>query len=57
MPINLGNYNFDDLAFCINTNKALFCTIDIIWFKYLNIILKNIIKSIYFKKGIKQKLV
>ncbi len=30
MPINLGQYNFDDLNFCINTTGAISCTIDII---------------------------
>ncbi len=30
MPINLGQYNFDDLKFCIRTNCAISCTIDII---------------------------
>jgi hypothetical protein len=30
MPINLGNYNFDDLAFCILTKCAESCKIDII---------------------------
>jgi hypothetical protein len=29
-PINLGNYNFDELAFCILTRNAVSCTIDII---------------------------
>ncbi len=30
MPINLGEYNFNDLAFCIKTRNAVSCTIDII---------------------------
>ncbi len=30
MPINLGKYSFDDLNFCILTNCAVSCTIDII---------------------------
>jgi hypothetical protein len=30
MPINLGIYSFDDLAFCIRTDWVESCTIDII---------------------------
>ncbi len=30
MPINLEKYYFDDLAFCIRTDNAESCTIDII---------------------------
>jgi hypothetical protein len=30
MPINLGKYNFDDLAFCIRTHIAQSWTIEII---------------------------
>ncbi len=30
MPIDLKDYNFDDIKFCIRTSGAISCTIDII---------------------------
>ncbi len=51
MPINLGNYNFDDLSFCIRTSYAVSCIIDIIWNQ--NIIIQ--INSILVLNRMKRK--